>query len=92
MNNQVCYNGVLMATPPITIYSTPTCAYCRMTKDYLTSKNIPFTDVDVSMDRKAQETMISKSGQFGVPVIDVDGKIIVGFDKRKLDEYAGIAA
>ena len=73
----------------ITIYSTPTCHYCKMAKEYLTSKNIPFTAVDVSTDRARQEEMIKKSGQLGVPVIDVDGKIIVGFDKRKLDEYLG---
>lgn len=74
----------------IIIYSTPTCGFCKMAKDYLTSKNIPYQEVDVSRDRVAQEQLIAKSGQFGVPVIDVDGKIIVGFDKRKLDEYAGI--
>jgi len=76
--------------PSITIYSTPTCGFCKMAKDYLTSKNIPYTEVDVSRDIPRQQEMIAKSGQFGVPVIDVDGKIIVGFDKRKLDEYAGI--
>ena len=74
----------------ITIYSTPTCGYCRMAKQYLTSKNIPYTEVDVSLDQAKQQELITKSGQFGVPVIDVGGKIIVGFDKRKLDEYAGI--
>lgn len=74
----------------ITIYSTPTCGFCKMAKEYLTSKNIAYEEVDVSRDRAAQEQLIAKSGQFGVPVIDVDGKIIVGFDKRKLDEYAGI--
>jgi len=79
-----------MAT--IIIYSTPTCGYCKMAKEYLKSKNVPFTEVDVSLDRAKQEEMIKKSGQFGVPVIDVDGKIIVGYDKRKLDEYAGITA
>jgi glutaredoxin 3 len=76
--------------PNITIYSTPTCAYCKMAKEYLTGKNIPFDDVDVSLDSKRQEEMIAKSGQFGVPVIDVGGKIIVGYDKRKLDEYLGL--
>lgn len=76
----------------IIIYSTPTCGYCRMAKEYLKSKNIAFTEVDVSLDRAKQEEMIKKSGQFGVPVIDVDGKIIIGYDKRKLDEYAGITA
>jgi glutaredoxin-like YruB-family protein len=74
----------------ITIYSTPTCGYCRMAKEYLTSKNIPYKEIDVSTDRAQQEAMVAKSGQYGVPVIDVDGKIIVGFDKRKLDEYAAI--
>lgn len=77
-----------MAT--ITIYSTPTCAYCKMTKEYLKSKNIPFTDVDVSTDQAKQQEMITKSGQYGVPVIDVDGKIIIGFDKEKLNEYLGL--
>ena len=76
--------------PNITIYSTPTCAYCKMAKEYLTGKNIPFDGVDVSLDSKRQEEMIAKSGQFGVPVIDVGGKIIVGYDKRKLDEYLGL--
>lgn len=75
----------------ITIYSTPTCGYCRMAKQYLASKHIPYTEVDVSMDRAKQQEMLAKSGQFGVPVIDVDGKIIVGFDKRKLDEHLGLA-
>jgi glutaredoxin 3 len=74
----------------IIIYSTPTCAYCKLAKDYLTSKNIPYTEIDVVRDPSKQQELITKSGQFGVPVIDVDGKIIVGFDKRKLDEYAGI--
>ncbi len=77
---------------PITIYSTPVCGYCKMAKDYLASKQIPFTEVDVSRDTAKQQEMIAKSGQFGVPVIDVGGKIIVGFDKRKLDEYAGITS
>jgi len=71
----------------ITIYSTPACAYCHMAKEYLTSKHIPFTDINVAADHAKAEEMIKKSGQMGVPVIDVDGKIIIGFDKRKLDEY-----
>lgn len=76
--------------PNIIIYSTPTCGYCRMAKEYLTSKSVPYTDVDVSADRAKQEELVKKTGQFGVPVIEVDGKLIIGFDKRKLDEYAGI--
>lgn len=76
----------------ITIYSTPVCGYCHMAKEYLTSKNIAYTDIDVTKDPAKAQEMVAKSGQMGVPVIDVDGKIIVGFDKRKLDEYAGITA
>jgi len=75
----------------ITIYSTQTCGYCKMAKEYLTSKNIPYTEVDITTDRIKQEEMIAKSGQYGVPVIDVDGNIIVGFDKNKLNQYANIA-
>ncbi len=74
----------------IIIYSTPFCGYCKMAKEYLASKSIPFTEVDVSTDIAKQQEMIKKTGQYGVPVIDVDGTVIIGFDKQKLDEYAGI--
>ena len=86
------YTAPAAAAPTITIYSTPTCGYCKMAKEYLKSKNIAFTDVDVSVDQKRAEEMIAKSGQFGVPVIDVNGKLIIGFDKRRLDEYLALAA
>lgn len=76
--------------PDITIYSTPTCPYCKMAKAFLTEKNIPFTEVDVSADEAKAREMIEKSGQMGVPVIDVDGKIIVGFDREELAKAAGI--
>ena len=58
-----------------------------MAKEYLASKGIPFTNIDVSTDVAKQQEMITKTGQYGVPVIDVGGKIIIGFDKKKLDEY-----
>jgi len=69
----------------IIVYSTPTCPYCVLAKDYLKEKNIPFEDVDVSSDPARAREMIQKSGQRGVPVIDVDGTIIVGFDKNRLE-------
>jgi glutaredoxin 3 len=78
------------AFPKVTIYSTSTCAYCKMTKEYLNTKNVPFTDYDVSVDHDKAQEMIAKTGQYGVPVIDVGGKIVIGFDKRKLDEYLGL--
>ncbi len=74
----------------ITIYSTPSCIYCKMAKEYLKSKNIPFTDLDVATDEKAREEMIHKTGQLGVPVIDVDGSIIVGFDKGHLQKLLNL--
>lgn len=70
----------------IKIYSTPACPYCKMTKAYLTEKNIKFEDIDVSADQKKAQEMIEKSRQMGVPVIEIDEKIIVGFDKEKIDE------
>jgi glutaredoxin-like YruB-family protein len=70
----------------ITVYSTKMCPYCVMAKKYLESKNIDFTDVDVSSDYSKALEMVKKSGQQGVPVIDIDGQIIVGFDRQKIDQ------
>lgn len=80
-----------MSMATITIYSTPTCPYCKMAKDYLASKNIAYTEVDVAADAEKADEMIKKSGQMGVPVIDIDGTIIVGFDKPKMNAALGIA-
>ncbi|NLX76630.1 MAG: glutaredoxin family protein [Clostridiaceae bacterium] len=70
----------------VTVYSTPTCPYCVMAKDYLAEKNIPFEDIDVSADPAKAREMIQKSGQRGVPVIDIDGNIVIGFDRNRIDE------
>lgn len=70
----------------ITVYSTPTCPYCHKLKDFLTKQKVAFKDVDVSKDRTAAQEMIQKSGQLGVPVSDIDGKIIVGFDTDALKQ------
>jgi len=80
-------------TPPIIIYSTPSCGYCKLVKEYLASKSIPFTEVDVVKEPSRQAEMLQKSGGVAaVPVIDVGGKIIMGFDRRKLDEYIELAS
>lgn len=71
----------------VKVYSTPTCPWCKVTKNYLKSKNIPFEDLDVSKDRDAAMEMIQKSGQRGVPVVDINGNIIVGFDQRSIDKF-----
>lgn len=74
----------------IKIYSTPTCPYCQMAKKFFQENNLPFTDYNVAEDRQALEEMIGKSGQMGVPVIEIDGKIVVGFDREKIKEHVGL--
>lgn len=69
----------------VKVYSTPTCPWCTVTKNYLKSRNVPFEDIDVTKDRAAAIEMVQKSGQRGVPVIDIDGSIIVGFDQGTID-------
>jgi len=70
----------------IKVYTTPTCPYCHMLKDWLKQKGIKFEDVDVSSDHDAAHEMIEKSGQMGVPQIDIGGKIIVGFDRVAIEK------
>lgn len=67
----------------ITIYSTPTCHFCKLAKDYMTAHNIAFTAYDVASDLEKRKEMVDKSGQLGVPVIDIGGKILVGFDEAE---------
>jgi len=76
--------------PTIKIYTTPTCPFCLMAKEYFRSKGIEFEEIDVSRDERAALEMIQKSGQMGVPVIEIDGKIVVGFDKEKIDELLNL--
>lgn len=76
--------------PSVTIYTTPTCTYCHMAKDYFKEHNIAYEEKDVTVDIPAQEAMIEKSGQMGVPVIDVGGEIVIGFDRGRLEELLGI--
>ncbi len=70
----------------ITIYSTPTCGYCNIAKQYFRKNNIPFKDYNVAQDRAKADEMVSKSGQMGVPVIDINGKIIVGFNQPEIEK------
>ena len=71
--------------PKVVVFSTPTCPHCRTAKRYLQQKGIRFTDVDVSQDERAARDMVRISGQQGVPVITVNGRPVVGFDRQKLD-------
>ena len=70
----------------VKVYSTPTCPWCHRVKDFLKEKHIEFQDVDVSKDRASAMEMIKKSGQMGVPVVDIDGKIFVGFDREGISQ------
>ena len=70
-----------MTTKKITIYSTPTCHYCNLAKDYFKEHDIKYTEHDVSTDQQKRMEMIEKTGQMGVPVIDIDGEVFVGFSE-----------
>jgi len=69
----------------VTVYTTPTCPWCHKVKEYLKYKEVRFTEVNVADDREAAMEMIRKTGQTGVPVIDIDGNLVIGFDKARLD-------
>lgn len=73
----------------ITIYTTPTCVYCKVAKEYFQKENLDYREIDVVTDDAAREEMVEKSGQMGVPVIDVNGTILVGFNKKELEEALG---
>jgi len=68
----------------VKVYSTPTCPWCHKVKEFLKENKIKFKDIDVASDQKAAKEMIKKSGQTGVPVTEVNGEIIIGFDKDAL--------
>ena len=76
--------------PRVIVFSTPTCSFCNMAKKYFRENGIKFSDVDVSHDPVAARDMVRRSGQQGVPVIDIGGKIVVGFDRVKINKYLGI--
>jgi len=74
----------------VIVYSTPSCPFCHSLKEYLKEKNISFKEIDVSENEEKLQEMIKKSGQMGVPVLEIDNNIIVGFDKEKIDKILGI--
>lgn len=74
----------------VTIYSTPTCHFCHMAKEFFTENNVAFTDYNVGSDLAKRQEMIQKSGQMGVPVITIDSDLIVGFDEPRLRELLAI--
>lgn len=74
----------------VTVYSTPTCSWCNTLKAHLKKNGVRFTDVDVSKDQKAAEAMVARSGQQGVPQTNINGEIIIGFDKQRINTLLGI--
>ena len=74
----------------VEIYTTPWCAYCKMAKEYFKKNNVAYTEHDVAEDPAKRQEMIDKTHQMGVPVIIIDGKIVIGFDRGKINELLGI--
>ena len=68
----------------IKVYSAPSCPYCTMVKQFLKESNIAFEDIDVSVNQQAAQEMVDKTGQMGIPVVDIDGEIVIGFDQDKI--------
>ena len=74
-----------IAQPNVIVYSTPTCPYCVMAKRYLSERGVKYEDVDVAADQSRALEMLTKTGQMGVPVLDIGGEVIVGFDRNAID-------
>jgi len=73
----------------VTVYSTPTCHFCHMAKEFFKANNVAYTEHDVASDLDKRKEMVEKSGQLGVPVIVIDGDVTVGFDKPKISKLLG---
>lgn len=80
----------MSSQPKVIIFSTPTCSFCNAAKRYFREKNIRFTDVDVSRDEAAARDMMRRTGQTGVPVILINNRPIIGFDKPKINQILNI--
>ncbi|MCX6747578.1 MAG: NrdH-redoxin [Candidatus Nomurabacteria bacterium] len=74
----------------VTIYSTPSCHFCHMAKDFFKEKNVTFTDYDVAADTTKRAEMVEKTGQMGVPVIQIGDQLIVGFNKPVIEKLLGL--
>ncbi|MBI3495306.1 glutaredoxin family protein [Candidatus Berkelbacteria bacterium] len=74
----------------VILYGTSTCGFCRKARAFFDENHVEYTDIDVGEDQKAAEEIIKRSGQMGVPVIDIDGQLVLGFDKPRLAELLGV--
>ena len=75
----------------VTVYTTPTCSWCSAVKEHLTTHGIAFEEVDVAADMNRAREMVEKSGQYGVPVVDIDGEMVIGFDRARIDALLGLS-
>ncbi len=82
-----CY---LIIMKKVRVFSTSSCPYCVTLKEFLKENNIEFEDIDVAQDAEAREEMIKKSGQMGVPVLEIDDEIVVGFDRERISQLLDI--
>lgn len=76
----------------VLVFTTPTCPWCVRVKQYLAQRRVPFREIDVSRDAAAARDLVRRTGQMGVPVVEIDGKPIVGFDKSRIDRLLGLTA
>jgi glutaredoxin-like YruB-family protein len=76
----------------VLVFTTPTCPWCTRTKQYLRQRNVRFREVDVARDPAAARDLVRRTGQMGVPVVEIDGRPIVGFDKPQIDRLLGLSA
>jgi glutaredoxin 3 len=74
----------------VIVYSTPSCHFCHAAKDFFNANNVEFSEYDVAVDVEKRNEMLDKTGQMGVPVIDIDGEIVIGFDQQRIKELLGI--
>ena len=76
--------------PQVKVFSTPSCSYCVTLKEFLKANKIEFDEFDVAQDEKAREEMITRSKQMGVPVVEIDGEMVIGFDRAKISQLLNI--
>ena len=74
----------------VTIYSTPTCHFCHLAKDFFKANNVAYTEYDVASNLEKRKEMVEKSGQMGVPVIIIDDQLVIGFDKPEISKMLGL--
>jgi len=74
----------------VLVFTTPTCSWCTRVKSYLAQQRVPFREIDVSRDAAAARDLVRRTGQMGVPVVEIDGRPVVGFDKPKIDRLLGL--